>query len=209
MKWNEMKWIYKTKIVTYYLIVINLGMSNPHFKQHGYKNSSNVNYDDICEECLECVCEHKYPILDLNDETCPICLDELIESQTVILNQCYHKYDDSCIGCLPNKPAADIGIGINICCPVCRQTNTSYTRYIDYKIQLQNSILPPIGSISFEIYYKIFKQYKHCISPTQQMLTYIKESEELFKEVLLKQQNKTKQKNALLNMRVNMVPNLK
>jgi hypothetical protein len=132
---------------------------------------------DMCEECLEYTCEHKYPILKLDGE-CPICYETLTSDNTIILDKCKHCFTEDCI-------LGVLSLGI-IKCPVCRQSSRGYKSYLNVKIELSNLVLPPIGVVSFESYFNLFNKYKCCIYPTKEMIKYIEEGQELYDGILNK-----------------------
>lgn len=81
--------------------------------------------EDICEECLDYTCEHKYPRLKLDGECC-ICFETLTSNNTVILDNCNHCFTESCI--------AVVSTDCRIKFPLCRQISSSYKKYLDFKI---------------------------------------------------------------------------
>lgn len=50
----------------------------------------------LCEECVEYVCHHNYPCLDLSQDKCPICVENMTSENTVYLNNCAHKIHLNC-----------------------------------------------------------------------------------------------------------------
>ena len=50
-----------------------------------------------CEECLEYVCCHKFPILNIEDDVCFVCLDPFAKSNVSYMNNCNHKCHKNCM----------------------------------------------------------------------------------------------------------------
>ncbi len=149
---------------------------------------------EICEECLEYICVHNYPILDINGD-CPICYECFNESETIVLNVCKHKFCHSCILCVKKEENGDI------MCPYCRRINRGLIEYLDYKVMVCNSLIPAPGSVPFETYLRLFNKFKHCILPTEQMLRFVEEGQELYKEVLFNDMSHQEKKTMLFNYR--------
>ena len=57
-----------------------------------FKNS---NQNLLCDECIEYVCYHNYPCLDLLNEKCAICYD-IFTKENVIYLPCQHKVCSTC-----------------------------------------------------------------------------------------------------------------
>lgn len=51
-------------------------------------------HEDICEECMEYVCHHKYPSLNIYDDVCPLCFNGFDLDNVVYLSKCKHKYHE-------------------------------------------------------------------------------------------------------------------
>lgn len=50
---------------------------------------------EVCEECIDYVCEHTYPCLALND--CSICMDAITPSAVAYMSLCGHAFHRECI----------------------------------------------------------------------------------------------------------------
>ena len=64
-----------------------------------------------------------------------------------------------------------------------------------------NSLIPAPGSVPFETYLRLFNKFKHCIVPTKEMVRFVEEGQELYKEVLFNYMSHQKKRTMLFNYR--------
>lgn len=50
----------------------------------------------LCEECIEYVCLHTYPLLSLEDN-CPICMETMNATNVAYMSACGHRFHRNCI----------------------------------------------------------------------------------------------------------------
>lgn len=51
----------------------------------------------LCEECIEYICVHKYPLLNYTDDTCAVCIDPFTKDTICYLSKCGHKFHKDCV----------------------------------------------------------------------------------------------------------------
>jgi len=51
---------------------------------------------EMCGECVEYICIHNYPCLDIDDD-CPICLEPYNKQNVCYLDKCHHKIHIDCL----------------------------------------------------------------------------------------------------------------
>ncbi len=149
--------------------------------------------DEICEECLEYTCEHKFPELCIKED-CAICLDDMVNETMCFMGNCRHRYHRHCIekACIYRETA--IGYEYHAYeCPLCKKNSYDLVSHKEYLTKLMNRFMPPIGSVPAFNYAHLYDENCYRMLPTEEMKKYVSDIKELYGIEYLKQLNGVKQ----------------